>query len=94
MKNCSIEPASLDHRIERPNERGRRRTHDRQQRLDRVQHTGDASKRQPRRTECYDLAIRSGLVPSDDVNRVARGVHVIERAIQIFKGRSQFSQGA
>jgi hypothetical protein len=54
-----------------------------------VQHTGDAAKRQPGGAKCHDLAIRGGLIPPDDVNRVARGVHVIERAIEVFKGRSQ-----
>jgi hypothetical protein len=59
-----------------------------------VQHTGDAAKRQPGGAECHDLAILGGLIPPDDVNRVACGVYVIERAIQVFKGRPQFSQGA
>jgi len=77
-------------RIERADERRRVRAHDGEQRFDGLEHAGDAAEGERGRAEADDLAIvRRGVAP-DDVDRIGRGVGVVERAIEVLEPRFEF----
>jgi hypothetical protein len=69
--------------VERPHERRRMRPHDGEQRLYRLEDTGDTSERERRRPEADHFTIvRRGVAP-DDVHGIGCGVRVIERPVEI-----------
>jgi hypothetical protein len=65
-----------------PDERRRTRTQGRTHGLDRRHHRRDAAKRQARGNEGDDLAIVKRRIPADDLNRIERGVRIVERRVQ------------
>ncbi len=73
---------SIARGIEFADERRRRRPHHRAHRLDGSHHRRDAAKRQPGRDESDDFAVVGTRVPPDDLNRVERGLRMIERRVQ------------
>ena len=80
------EPLAVFLRIEAAHKCRRPRTHDSQQRLDRVQRAGDPSECQAGRAESDNLAILCRGITPDDVYGIAGGVQVIERAVEILEG--------
>jgi len=83
-----IERRAMPRGVERPDKRRRPRPHHRQQRFDGLEHAGDAAERQSRGAEGDDLAVVRRRVAPDDVNRIGRGVDVIERPVEILEPRT------
>jgi hypothetical protein len=86
-----VDGRSIARRVEAPHETGRLRAHRREERLDGVQDARDAAKRERRSAERHDLAVVRRRVAPDDVNRIGRGVDVVERAVKIVQTRRKLA---
>jgi hypothetical protein len=87
-----IDSGSMLPRVEVADETGRARSDRRQERLDGIQDAGDPAKGERRSAEPDHLPIVRRRVAPDDVNRVGRGVDVIEGAVQIVEPRRKLAR--
>ena len=88
--NQRIDRRAMTCRVERADKRGRPRSHDREQRFDRLQHARHTPEGEGGGAEADDLAVvRRGVAP-DDVDRVGSGVDVIEGSVEIVETRTEF----
>jgi len=82
-----LEPVLLLGGLEGTDKRRGMRPDHAEQRLDRLEHAGHASKRQARGAKPHHLAIRRVGEPADDVHRVGGRVQVIEADVQVVERR-------
>ena len=80
-----IDCGSMQRRIERSDEGRWMRPHDGEERFDRLEDAGDATKGKRGRAERDYLAIIRRRIAPDDVDRISRGGDVVERAIEVFE---------
>jgi len=80
-----IDGFPMPRRVERTDERGRLRAHDRQQRFDGIENAGDAAESQRGSAETDDLTIVRRRVAPDDVNGVGGSVDVIEGPVEVLE---------
>lgn len=78
-----IDSRAMCFRIECAYERRRVRTHDREQRFDRLEDARNPPERERSRAEADDLAIIARRITADDVNRIARRGDVVEVLVQV-----------
>jgi len=71
---------------------GGRRPHHRQHSLDRLQHAGDASEREGGGNEPDDLPIVVSSKSPDNLDRIGRGISVVEIGVQLVEDGFQFQQ--
>jgi len=88
-----IDCSSMQRRIERSDEGRWTGAHDREQRFDRLEDAGDATKGKRGRAERDDFAIIRRHVAPDNVHGIGSGVDVIKRSIEIFEPRRQVPPG-
>ena len=80
-----IDCGSMQRWIERSDEGRWMRPHDGEERFDRLEDAGDATKGKGGRAERDDFAIVRRRVAPDNVDRISRGGHVVERAIEVLE---------
>ena len=80
--NERLQGRRLTARLELAHERGRRRSHDGKQPLNRLQDAGHAAERQRCGAEPHDLPVRRMGIAPDDLDRIGRGVRGVERRVE------------
>ena len=80
-----IDRRPLQRRIERADEGRWMRPHDGEERFDRLEDAGDATKGKRGRAERDYLAIIRRRIAPDNVDRISRGSDVVERAIEVLE---------
>lgn len=87
-----IDRRAMANGVERPDERRGTGTHHRQKRFNGLEHARDPPEGERGGAEADDLAVvRRGVAP-DDVNRIGRGLQVIERAVEVLEPRTKLAR--